>query len=263
MKKYLYILKSEIMTNLQYTFDILTEFISYCIFIFIFLNLWNYIYSNPNELINGYNMNQMIWYVSITEILYLSVRGRKLCRKICDDVRGGNIAYNINKPYNYVEYALFSHLGLVTIRFILLGTLGMLLGFIFLKSFPSITIIEFLGVILSSIFAIIINSLLTIFIGLISFFIEDANPFYWIYSKFILVLGTVFPIEFFPKIMQPFIKFSPIYVVSYGPAKLFVNFDNIQFINIIIAQIIYIILVLVICHLIYKKGVRKLNVNGG
>ena len=185
MKKYLYILKSEIMTNLQYTFDILTEFISYCIFIFIFLNLWNYIYSNPNELINGYNMNQMIWYVSITEILYLSVRGRKLCRKICDDVRGGNIAYNINKPYNYVEYALFSHLGLVTIRFILLGTLGMLLGFIFLKSFPSITIIGFLGIILSSIFAIIINSLLTIFIGLISFFIEDANPFYWLYSKLI------------------------------------------------------------------------------
>ena len=49
-------------------------------------------------------MNQMIWYVIITEILWMSLGGRKLCRKICEDVRGGNIAYNINKPYNYINY---------------------------------------------------------------------------------------------------------------------------------------------------------------
>ena len=98
MRKYLYIFKSEIMTNLQYIFDIIIGFISYCIMIFIFLNLWKYIYSDPSELINGYNMNQMIWYVIITEILWMSLGGRKLCRKICDDVRSGNIDYNINKP---------------------------------------------------------------------------------------------------------------------------------------------------------------------
>ena len=48
---------------------------------------------------------------------------------------------------------------------------------------------------------------------------EDASPLYWIYSKFILVLGTLFPIEYFPKVLQPIINLSPIYVVSYGPAK--------------------------------------------
>ena len=78
MKKYLYILKSEIMTNLQYSFDILVSFISYCVLIFVFLNLWNYIYQDPSELINGYNMNQMIWYVIVTEILWMSLGGRNL-----------------------------------------------------------------------------------------------------------------------------------------------------------------------------------------
>ena len=42
MKKYLYIYKSELMTNLQYVFDIIIGFISYIIMIFIFLNLWIY-----------------------------------------------------------------------------------------------------------------------------------------------------------------------------------------------------------------------------
>ena len=41
MKKYLYIFKSEIMSNLQYAFDILVGFIGYAVHIFIFLNLFN------------------------------------------------------------------------------------------------------------------------------------------------------------------------------------------------------------------------------
>ena len=263
MRKYFYILKSECMSNLQYAFDILVGFISYCILIFIFLNLWKYIYQDPNELINGYSMNQMIWYVIVTEILWMSLGGRKLCKKICNDVKSGNIAYNINKPYNYVEYALFNHMGLVIIRFILVGLLGLILGLLFLRMFPELTLLEGLAVLFSCLLATIINIFLVISIGLISFFIEDANPFFWVYSKMILVVGTIFPIEYFPQALQPIIKFSPIYVVSYGPAKLFVDFSFMNWVNITIAQFIYLGIAFLICHGIYYKGVKKLNVNGG
>lgn len=263
MKKYLFIYKSELMSNLQYVFNIITGFIGYFIFIFVFLNLWKYIYSDPNELINGYSMNQMIWYVIITEILWMSLGGRKLCRKICDDVRGGNIAYNMNKPYSYIGYSLFSHLGDVTIKFIIYVVLGMLTGLLFLGEFPSINIFSFIGVIITCILATVISTLLIICLGLFSFYMEDANPLYWIYSKFILVLGTIFPIEYFPKVLQPILNLSPIYVVSYGPAKLFVDFSLSNFIVIVIAQVIYIAIAYFLCYVLYKKGVRKLNVNGG
>ena len=263
MKKYLYIFKSELMTNLQYVFDILIGFISYCIMIFILLNLWQYIYSNPDEVIKGYTMNQMIWYVIVTEVLWMSLGGRKLCKKICDDVRSGNITYNIIKPYNYIEYTLFSHLGITTLKFILVSLLGVSLGLLFLNSFPALNILSVLGVILTCFLATVINILIITFLGLISFFIEDASPFYWLYSKLILVVGTIFPIEFFPKVLQPFIKYSPIYVVSYGPAKLFVDFSVDKFIEVLLIQLIYLVIGFVIAHLIYNKGVRKLNVNGG
>ncbi len=263
MKKYMYILKSEIMTNLQYSFDILVSFISYCILIFIFLNLWSYIYQDPNELINGYSMNQMIWYVIITEILWMSIGGRQLCKKISNDVRSGNIAYNINKPYNYVEYAFFNHMGLVLIRFIIVGILGMILGILFLKTFPSLSFIDIIIILISSMMGTMINLYLVISIGLISFFIEDSVPFFWVYSKMILVIGTIFPIEYFPSFLQPIIKLTPIYVVSYGPAKLFVDFSMNKAIQILIAQIIYLLFAYIICHIIYNKGVKKLSVNGG
>ena len=41
MKKYLYIYKSEIMTNLQYITDVFISFIAFTLLIFIFLYLWN------------------------------------------------------------------------------------------------------------------------------------------------------------------------------------------------------------------------------
>ena len=82
MRKYLYIYKTEIMTNLQYAMDILFGFAGYLIMIFIFINLWKYMYQDPSQLINGYSRDQMIWYVIVTEIIWMSLEGRKLCKKI-------------------------------------------------------------------------------------------------------------------------------------------------------------------------------------
>ena len=263
MKKYLYIFKSELMTNLQYIFDILGGFITYIIMITIFLYLWSYIYQDPNELINGYSMSQMIWYVIVTEIVWMSLGGRGLSKNICHDVRSGNITYNIIKPYHYVEYILFNHLGTYVIRFLCLGILGIVLGCLFIGSFPPLNILSILGVLLSCLLAAVISIFHIIIVGLISFFIEDAHPFYWLYSKFILVLGTIFPIEFFPKIIQPIIHYSPVFAVSTAPAKLFVSFTISGFIETIIIQLIHLIIAIIIAHLMYKKGVRKINVNGG
>ena len=263
MRKYLYIFKSELMSNLQYVFDVVVGFIGFFIMIFIFLNLWNYIYDDPSQIINGYTKNQMIWYVIITEILWMSLGGRQLCKKISDDVRSGNIAYNINKPYSYVLYSVSNHLGAVSIKFMVYIILGILMGFIFIGSFPSLNIFSILCVLISSILATTISTLLITFIGLCSFIIEDSNPFYWLYSKVILILGTIFPIEYFPRVIQPILTFSPIYAVSYGPAKLFVNFSVNEFISVIVAQVAYVFIGYVLCSLMYKKGVKKLNVNGG
>ena len=100
-------------------------------------------------------------------------------------------------------------------------------------------------------------------IGLFSFYIEDSHPFYWLYSKVILVLGTLLPLEYFPTFIQGILKYLPSYVVAYGPAKLFVDFSSLDAIKILGAQIIYLIISYLLCTFIYKKGVRKLNVNGG
>ena len=263
MKKYIYIFKPELMSSMQYKFDILASFFGYFIHIFVFLNLWKYIYTSPDELISGYDMNQMIWYVIVTEYLWSLVGGRSQCKKISDDVKSGNISYNISKPYSYINYALTSHLGSITVKGIIYAFLGLLVGYIFLGKFPNLSVSTIILTIISSLLATIVSTLFITFIGLFSFYIEDSTPFYWVYSKFTLIFGTIFPVEIFPKTVRNIISHSPVYAATYGPAKLFVDFSKEKLIEVFTIQIIYVLIAYLLCLLIYKRGVRKLNVNGG
>ena len=102
-----------------------------------------------------------------------------------------------------------------------------------------------------------------ILISIISFWIEDSTPFHWIYDKMILLIGTMFPIEMFHQYLRPIIKCTPIYVVTYGPAKLLINFSLQNFVQILLAQIIYLFVATTLTLILYEKGVKKLNVNGG
>lgn len=79
----------------------------------------------------------------------------------------------------------------------------------------------------------------------------------------ILLIGTMFPIEMFPQYLRPIIKCTPIYVVTYGPGKLLINFSLQNSVQILLAQIIYLFVAITLTLILYEKGVKKLNVNGG
>lgn len=262
MKKYLNIFKATLINELQYVSDIVLGFLSFLIKIFIFLQLWNYLYDDPSSLIAGLSKDQMIWYVIITEMIWYGTRNKTLVSQITDDIKSGGIAYTLNKPYSYVIYIITKHFGEISIKFILYLILAIVTGFIFIGPID-FNIISLPFIIIVFLLSFIINAVIRIIISMLSFYIEDSTPFHWLYDKVIIVLGIIFPIEVFPKALQPILKFTPIYVVTYGPAKLVIDFNINSFITILIVQIIYLIVTILLLTLIYRKGVRKLNVNGG
>ncbi|MBQ9071935.1 MAG: ABC-2 family transporter protein [Bacilli bacterium] len=262
MKKYLNIFKATLINELQYISDIVLGFLSFLIKIFIFLQLWNYLYDDPSSLIAGFSKDQMIWYVIMTEMIWYGTRNKTLTNQITDDIKSGSIAYALNKPYSYIIYIITKHFGEISIKFILYLILALVTGFIFVGPID-FNILNLPFIIIIFILSFIINAIIRIIISMLSFFVEDSTPFHWIYDKIIIVLGIIFPIEVFPLFLQPILKFTPIYVVTYGPAKLVIDFSYSSFITILLVQIIYLIMTILLLALIYKKGVRKLNVNGG
>ncbi len=263
MKKYLNIFKAEFMSSLQYIFNYVFGSLTFLIFVVTFYYVWQAIYSNPNELLNGYTMQQMVWYLTITEVIYVSTKASKLCKDVNLDVKSGNITYNLNKPYSYISFTLFKQLGKSIIQLLIYMLIALVVVSILLGKIPEISFVQLLLVFVTCLLAQIITSLLIIFIGLVSFYMGDSTPLYWLYSKFLILVGVIFPIEFFPEAIQKVLIYTPIYVTAYGPAKLFVDFSFDGFINIFLAQIVYIFIAYGLCAALYNSGAKRLNVNGG
>lgn len=263
MKKYVYIFKATLMESLQYVMNILLGFITFFMMLFVFFCLWHYMYSDTSNLINGYSMDQMIWYVILTEILWFGSRNRTLTQQITEDIKSGTIAYGINKPYHYILYIMAKHLGEISIKMLLFTTAGLAIGFVFVGQIPGFGLYQLPFILLTTLLGILINAFLRMTISVLSFWIEDALPFHWIYDKLIIVVGMLFPVEMFPLWAQPFIKASPIFVVTYGPAKLVIDYSFNVFLQVILVQAVYFIVSLTVLLLLFRRGVKKLNVNGG
>lgn len=263
MRKYAVIYKSVLMENLQYAANIAAGYISYFIMIFVFIQLWDYMYSSPEELISGYTKNQMIWYVMMTEMLWFGGRSTTVTNQAAADIRGGNIAYLMNKPYHYTLYILAKYTGEWSIRLPMYAALACVTGVIMVGGLPKFRLVTLLAAVPCIILGITINGVYKLCISLISFWIEDSNPFQWIYDKLVLVIGTIFPVEIFPASVQPLLKLTPIYTVCYGPAKLIVDFSMEKCIEILSAQAVYLAAGCGLMFFVYGKGVKKLYVNGG
>lgn len=243
--------------------NIILSFITFFMVLFVFISLWKYMYSNSGSTISGYTVNQMIWYVILTEMIWFGGRNKTLMMQMTSDIKSGTIAYGINKPYHYILYIISKYLGEVMLKsFLYLGA-GMIIGFTFVGGIPNFKLYQLPVAAVSFFFGIMISAFISMCISILSFWIEDSTPFHWIYDKMILVVGTLFPVEIFPKWAQPVIKCSPIYVVNYGPAKLVIDFSPQVMFRVLAIQLIYFSVTLLLLFALFEKGVKKLNVNGG
>nr|WP_296464567.1 ABC transporter permease [uncultured Acetatifactor sp.] len=263
LRKYRVIYQSVLMENLQYAANIAMGFISFAIIIFVFIQLWNYIYSSPGELIAGYDKAQMIWYVMITETIWFGAPSHVVTRQVATDIRGGNIAYLIGKPYHYCLYCLARYTGGWSIQLPMFALLAAGLGMVLVGPLPRFRPLALLAAIPVVIAGITIDAVLRLCISMISFWIEDSAPFQWLYSKLLLVVGTLFPVEIFPEALQPLVKLTPVYTVCYGPAKLIVDFSTEKYLEILLAQALYLGAAWGLMLFLYGKGAKKLYVNGG
>ena len=249
--------------TLQYSSSLIFRLIGFAVVMSVLISLWNFLYSDPNTLINGYSFNQMIWYLLLAEIITFGSGSKVATDEIKNTIKSGNIAYQVTKPYNYIIYIICKFIADTIIRFILFLITAVILGLIFsgpIEGFNPISLIPAIPVFF---FAVLIFGMVRILISLSAFWVEDSHPFQMVYQKFILIFGVLFPLEMFPKIIQTIIKFTPIYGVSYGPAKLLIDFNLDILTSVLLSQIITIIVVSCLLAIVYRRGVKKLNVNGG
>lgn len=260
--KYFHVFKISLSNNLVYVGNLITRNFFFVFIVFIMLMLWKNIYGQSGEIIAGFTLTQMIWYLIVTEMVTLSKSN--VFTEASEDVKKGNIAYLINKPYNYVFYCFFNSLGEIGTKLISNMAIAIIIGLIYVGPLHQFNPQHLPLILLSILLGIFINFFIYMNLALTAFWLEENTAFMWIYSKLIFTLGgMLIPIEMFPDWLERISRYLPFAYVTYGPAKLAVSFSMTDFIRTVSYQMGYLALFIIISLVVFGKGVRALNVNGG
>lgn len=256
MRKYIEICKYSIKTKMIFIWNYLFSMFSFAIHVFVFNELWDYILQG--KMIAGYTKSELIWYIIIAE--FITYTSEKKYKQIADMVKQGDIANMLIKPVDIINYFLVEEISLIIKGIVNFG-FAMLLGFT-LAGTINISIKSILLLVLSSVIGIFIGALIQILIGIIAFYTEENNSVYLIIQKFTLLVVFT-PLEFYPVVVQKIFAFLPTTYYVYAPAKIFTNASINEAIKLLGLEILSAIILYVIIRILYKKGVKKINVNGG
>lgn len=260
IRKYISIIIISFQSQAAYKTDLIAQNIFFALIVFIFINLWNKIYST-RAVFAGYKKEDIIWYFILTEIITLTTQ--RFFFQISRQIKDGSFAYILNKPYNYLLYMISENAGSMIYKFVSNSMIGIIMGCIFVSPLNLNFLINLPQLILCVALGILIHFFLQTFIALSAMFLEDNTAFFWIYFKCIMIFGILIPIDVFPLRIFNIIKYLPFAFITYAPAKLFLNFSNDFFYETLFFQIIYFAFALIISILLFKKGVRRVSIQGG
>lgn len=260
LRKYLMVIKTNISNNMVYAADVFSGALFFALIVFVFMELWQAISANSGDM-EGYTVNRLVWYYVAAETVVFSKCG--VFQSMNREIRGGEIAYKLNKPYHYVLYQLAEGMGQISIRLLINLTVGIILGFLYVGGLEGFDLRALPAVLLSVILGILLNFFMDAVIGMSSFWTEDNSAFYWIAQKLSFMMGLFLPLEFLPGVIREIALFLPFSYIAYAPARLLTSFSMNEFWNIVPVQMFYTALFAVLSALVYSRGVKKLNVNGG
>ena len=261
MSKYWSIFKTQVVNSLAYPAEILWRSLAILIFLWVFTFLWRVAYANAaTTTLAGLTLSDTLWYLMLAETIELS--RPRFAQAIAQSVKDGSIAYLLSKPYDFLLYQMSVNAGDTIFRMILTVLFGSTLVWYMAGPPPDprgwpLTLIAIAA-------GWVINFCLTALIGLAAFVTEEVAPFEWIYQKFIFILGgMMIPIDFYPAWLQTLSRATPFAYIMYGPARLFVTPSLERFVTLFIGQLIWIFCLVTIVILAYRRGLRRLAINGG
>lgn len=262
VSKYSYITKISLSNNLVYFGDFLARNFFFVFIMYIYMILWLNIFGNKDGIIAGFTLNQMIWYLVVTEMITLS--RSNIFFDATQDVKNGNIAYMINKPYNYVLYCFFNSLGEMGVKLLTNTIVGVIIGLLFVGPLTSSSLMHLPLIALPILLGVLIHFFIHISLSLTSFWVEENSAFFWVYNKLVFTLGGMLvPLDLFPQWLKNIAVNMPFAYVTYAPAKLAVDFTYSRFISTVAVQLIYLAIFFTLAMIIFRKGAKALNVNGG
>src|SRR5690554_1340882 len=221
--------------------------------------LWTSVYGGQ-ELINGFNLNQMLSYYGLTTLInycIMDFAGWNLQMLI----RTGRFVTFILRPVSHRLFALSQKIGHRLLGFFL-ELLPVYLVFLFLFDihlFPVEPLWAFSSIILGFMMMFLVNYC----IGITGFWLIRTGGLRSIFLMFRdLFAGVFIPLTFFPELLQKILFFLPFQYISYVPVRVFIGDYQLAGMEYTLPQIVgiqalYVLGMFLVSELLWRMGIKK------
>lgn len=260
--KYRAIFAINLRHHLAYLGEMFLRIIFLSFILYIFLQLWHATYAaEGSETIAGFGVEQMIWYLALTESIVLSRPA--LNTTIDAEIRSGDIAYTLVRPYGYAGYHLASYLAERCLRFVI--TLAAACAVALLYVGPvAISPVDVALALVATGLAMAIDFLASFGIALLAFWIENTSSLELIYSRLAMLLGgMLLPLELFPEPLATIAAVLPFSAIVHGPARLALGAASGDFWPLLAKQLLFLLAGGLVAGALYRAALRRLTLNGG
>lgn len=262
LAKYLEVARVALRSQVTYLWDLLLSTLFLVVIMFVFVQLWKVTYAaTPSSAFAGYGLPQIIWYLVATESIVTSLP--RIHSTIDGGVKNGDLALRLNKPYSYLlfHYSTFLSQGLLQLGLKL--AVGGLTAYLLVGGFrfywPGIPALLLIYLTTQA-----INFCYSAAVGLAAFWLEDITGLYFVVDRLKWILGgMLLPLELYPDSIRTVVERLPFRYMIAGPAHLFVYFNWAEAGRLLAAQGFWTVLFSLLCWLLYRMGVRRVDVNGG
>ncbi|WP_438444431.1 ABC transporter permease [Gorillibacterium sp. sgz5001074] len=261
LRKYTAVGRITVRNQLAYVTDLLIRTIFLLLILYVFVQLWTVTYEGAGTgSIGGYRFEELIWYLIFSESMVTAVPRVHLT--VEDEVKNGGIAYVMTRPLNYILYRYSEYAGEYTVRLVINLAVGSVLG---LSLFgPPDFGWGWAGFVLVAAGAMTLNFIIRMILALCAFWVEETQGLVFVYDKLLFTVGgMLLPLELLTGTLRRAVEWLPFQTMVYFPVKTAVQFDGTRMLEMLGIQLAWGLALGTLLWLVFRKGVTRLNVNGG
>ncbi|MCA8959009.1 MAG: ABC-2 family transporter protein [Planctomycetes bacterium] len=209
-RKYTAIMAASARQTIAQRGELAGRVIFYFAILFVFAHFWETVLAMDTGL--RYTREQMLWYLTITEWVVLSLPDVYL--RIEEDARSGNVGSRLSRPVSYFGERLAEGAGSHIVRLVVMGLAGAIGTTLLVGSPPTGGALVALAV--TGSLASALGLLFVTAIGVTAIWLHDITPVYWVWQKLLFILGgLILPLEIYPSWLSSLASWTPFHPMLY------------------------------------------------
>ncbi len=258
IKKHLSIMKIVLKNQAIYRFNLFASCIFPIFYIFLYLVIWNAIFSSNKDKDLGFSFGMMITYYIIVSLFSRWSSFDHIAISIASDIKNGEFSKYLIRPLKLVSFYFTSCISIVFLN-ILISIFSLSLWILIFSKyfvFPNQLqdLISSIPLLFLGIFWLMQSNFL---ISLLALWLDEVYAFFHIKrTLFGFLMGEFVPLSLFPASFLFIFKFLPFYYIFYFPIEIYLGKENNNILMAYLCLIAWNVSFYFINNIVYKKAIK-------